>query len=752
MMKAVLLIPALFLLTFRIVSQPGFPEDGIVFNDATVPRIDITIHPDTLAWIYNNVESNIEWCATFIFNNGTITDTVEEVGFRLRGNTSRYSAKKSFKISFNTYQPGRKWHDLKKMNLNGEHNDPTICRSKLSWDLLRSVNVPAPRSNHVRIYINGNYYGLYINVEHINADFVKSRYGNRDGNLYKCLYPADLKFLGTNPDLYKTEYWGRRAYELKTNEELDDYTGLANFIEILNNSGDPEFKCRLYEVFNVYDYLKVMAVDVLIGNWDGYIYNKNNYYLYHNSSSGKFEYIPYDLDNTWGIDWIGRDWGTRDIYDWQQHGEEVRPLYTRIIDNQELKDVFSEHIQFILDHLMDTIDFFSGIDALKLKIEPYVQDDPFYPLDYGYTMTDFHNSFNQGLAGHAAYGLKPYINTRRSNAYSQLQWNPINPVINHISNNQPLPDEHLWVRAYIYSPSPLTSVKLEYTVNNGTPQFVFMFDDGQHFDDEAGDGIYGGLVPNFAMNTVLKYQVSVTDEYGYSSIMPCEPLEVKLLPSNEPKLYINEFMAKNDTVIADEFGEFDDWIEIYNGDVQPVWLGNKYLTDNLNVRDKWQLPDITLLPGEFILIWADGQPEQGVLHAGFRLNKDGEEIGLFDSEITGFYPLDTIVFGEQLPNISFGRETDGGPDWGFLQHPTPGYSNMSSSVSVTAESPFQVFPNPASGKIVHFTRIASVELYNATGQKVLKKDKVQSISLENLHKGLYFLATDSGSFIKLIVQ
>jgi len=748
----VILLLLLLLMSFRFTAQPVFPDDGIAFSDVTVPRIDISIHPDTLAWIYNNVESNIEWRATFIFNNGTITDTVEEVGFRLRGNTSRYSAKKSFKISFNTYQPGRKWHDLKKMNLNGEHNDPTICRSKLSWDLLRSLEVPAPRSNHVRVYINGNYHGLYINVEHINSDFVQSRFGNKNGNLFKCLYPADLKYIGPNPNLYKTEHWGRRAYELKTNESIDDYTDLAHFISVLNNSGNSDFLCEIYDVFNVYDYLKVMAADVLTGNWDGYIFNKNNFYLYHNTSSGKFEYIPYDLDNTWGIDWMGRDWGTRDIYDWQQHGNEVRPLYTRMIDNQELKDVFSEHIRSILDHLIDSTDFFVKIDSLKAKIEPYVQDDPFYPLDYGYTMADFHNAFDQALGGHLAYGLKPYITTRSNSAYGQLQWNYINPVINHISNNQPLPGQHLWVRAFISSPFPLTSIRLEYSVNNGPVQFAIMFDDGQHQDDEPGDRIYGGLVPNFTMNTVLKYQISATDDFGNYALMPCEPLQVELVPSSEPKLYINEFMAKNDSVIADAFGEFDDWIEIFNGDIQPVWLGDKYLTDNLNVRDKWQMPDITLPPGGFILIWADGQPDQGPLHASFKLDKDGEEIGLFDSGTTGFHPIDTIVFGEQTANVSFGRLTDGGPEWSFLTKSTPGYSNTSSSVAEKESFPFQIYPNPVKGNVVHFNQAASVELFNAMGQKIMKKENVKSLHLENLEKGLYFLSTASGSFVKLIIQ
>ena len=315
-------------------SQPSLPDSGEVFIDELVPRVDIFIDPDTLDWIYENVESYEEFHAVFVFSNGNIVDTTENVGFRLRGNTSRYSAKKSFKVSFNTFDPGRKWYGLEKLNLNGEHNDPSIIRSKLCWDLLTEMEVPGARSNHVEVYINNDYYGLYLNVEHIDEEFVKDRFGNNDGNLYKCLWPADLTYLGSDPDLYKFTVGDRRAYELKTNEEEDNYSDIAHFIDVLNNTPDDQFICELDKIFNIYDYLKIIAVDIFTGNWDGYIYNKNNFYLYHNTETGKFEYIPYDLDNTYGIDWIGRDWGERDIYDWQQHGDNYRPLYERIIDNE----------------------------------------------------------------------------------------------------------------------------------------------------------------------------------------------------------------------------------------------------------------------------------------------------------------------------------------------------------------------------------------------------------------------------------
>ncbi|MBC8490296.1 MAG: CotH kinase family protein [Bacteroidetes bacterium] len=747
----------LLLLTFItniLCSQPSFPDKGQVFVDSIVPRIDIFINPDTLQWIYDNPESNTEFHANFIFDNGIIKDTVIDVGFRLRGNTSRWAAKKSFKVSFNKFEPGRKYYGLEKLNLNGEHNDPSVIRAKLCWDLLREFDIPAPRSNHVLVYINNNYYGLYINVEHIDEEFVDSRFGNQDGNLYKCLWPADLDYLGSNPDLYKFTAGERRAYALKTNVLQDDYSDLAHFIDVLNNTPDEQLVCELDKVFNIYDYLKIIAVDIFTGNWDGYIYNKNNFYLYHNTQTGKFEYIPYDPDNTYGIDWFGRDWGTRNIYDWQQHGGEVRPLYTRLISNSKLKDQFSFYLNKLITEYTDENLFFPRMDEIKEKITPYVEVDPYYTLDYGYTISDFHNSYIQALGGHVTYGLKPYIQIRNSTAIEQLILNSINPVIKYIGNRKLFIGQNLWVRAYVEDEDTNPEVKLVYTINYGSSQFKFMYDDGEHFDGEEGDKIYGGVILDIPVNTTIKYRISAEDNFGYYSIMPCSPVIVELLESEEPALYINEFMASNDSTIADEYGEYDDWIEIYNGDEEQVWLGDKYLSDNLQNPDKWQMPDINLEPGDFILIWADNDPEQGANHTDFKLDIDGEEIGIFDAENTGFFFIDTITFGQQITDVSFGREPDGGYEWIFYIIPTPGYSNVTGSIVeiFNSDNLIKVYPNPVNNGIVYFDKSLNFQLFNSVGQLIARGTKVRSIDVHCLNKGIYFIVTDEGVNIKLMIQ
>ena len=160
--------------------------------------------------------------------------------------------------------------------------------------------------------------------------------------------------------------------------------------------------------------------------------------------------------------------------------------------------------------------------------------------------------------------------------------------------------------------------------------------------------------------------------------------------SGQPEIFINEFMAGNDSFIADDFGEYDDWIELYNAGSVAVDIGGWYITDDSLVVNKWQIPDslpekTTIAPGGFLLLWSDEQPEQGMLHVGIRLNVEGEMIGISPD---GHYFSQLISYGpgtaiEAPPtDYSAGRSADGGPEWMIFQPvtalpPTPGMPNGS---------------------------------------------------------------------------
>lgn len=759
------LFPAVF---WALVSFPGilfsqvpFPDNGQVYVQDVVPRVDIIIPPVSLAVILDpaNAFSDDLWQATFIFDNGTLRDTVDNIGFRLRGGQySRTAQKKSFKVSFNTFVPGRSWHGLEKLNLNGEHNDPTISRARICWGLLREMKVPAPRANHVELYINGNYYGLYANVEHIDEEFAGLRFGNKSGNLYKCLWPADLAYLGDDPDLYKLESGGRRVYELHTNEAEDDYSGLAHFIDVLNNTPLDNLACELEQVFNVDTYLRAIAFDVLSGNWDGPLYNKNNFFLYHNESTGLIEYIPYDLDNTLGVDYLGVDWALQNIYSWA-HPVEPRPLYTRILAVPEYRGRYSYYLGRYMQEVFTEGLLFPDFDAVRSLIAPYVEGDPFHSLDYGFAYSDFLAGFDGPLPwGHTPYGLKSYVATRRNSALAQLETVDVKPIIRAIANNSPNEGQDISITAEVEDDGGLVSIMACSRLSGQVDyQCMEMYDDGLHADGAAGDGRYGALLPALNETAVIEYHIEAIDNTGQENRRPlCEDRSLFVGSASVP-LAINEIMPSNSTVIADEAGQYDDWLEIYNYGDAPVYLGGRFLSDNEDNPTRWAFPEIWIQAGEFLLIWADDDENQGSLHTNFKLDADGEFIGVFDTADNGYARIDGLAFSQLQEDQAWGRLPNGTGAFQAVS-PTPGASNEPLSAVRKKEGyaqEWQVFPNPFD-EILHIrfeeATPAPVHLYlrDALGREMLKSrvekgGKEAVLSTSGLAPGLYFLCLNFGT-------
>lgn len=138
------------------------------------------------------------------------------------------------------------------------------------------------------------------------------------------------------------------------------------------------------------------------------------------------------------------------------------------------------------------------------------------------------------------------------------------------------------------------------------------------------------------------------------------------------QIYINEFLASNTSVnVNPADNNNDDWIELYNAGNNTVDLKDYYLTDNLKNPTKWQITtNLSISAHGYLLIWADGS---GIgARASFKLAQEGEEIGLFDPNVT---LVDSVSFVNELTDISHGRRTDGAAQWGYFSTPTPGSAN-----------------------------------------------------------------------------
>jgi len=187
--------------------------------------------------------------------------------------------------------------------------------------------------------------------------------------------------------------------------------------------------------------------------------------------------------------------------------------------------------------------------------------------------------------------------------------------------------------------------------------------------------------------------------------------------SNFP-LVINEFMASNNSTYADPQDEYDDWIEIYNAGRVAIDIGGMYLTDDLAEPAKWQIPNdnpsVTTIPaGGYLVIWADGDTQDTGLHANFNLNAAGEELGLFNTDANTV--IDSISFGQQTVDISYGRYPDASGNLRFFGYPTPGQENNDAYFGVVEDvrfshdrgfydTPFSVkFTTETEGATIHYT-------------------------------------------------
>jgi len=159
-------------------------------------------------------------------------------------------------------------------------------------------------------------------------------------------------------------------------------------------------------------------------------------------------------------------------------------------------------------------------------------------------------------------------------------------------------------------------------------------------------------------------------------------------PGEGVPIAINELMASNGTTASDPQGQFDDWIELHNYGDLPLDVGGMYLTDDLTQPTKWRIPTddsvlTTIPPSGYLLIWADGDAEDPGLHASFKLDAAGEDIGLFAADGTTL--IDAASFPAMTTDVSYGRCPDAGDEWCFFATATPGAANQDAYDGVVAE-------------------------------------------------------------------
>mgnify|MGYP002640874076 CR=1 FL=1 len=768
-----------FLLSIPLVLAAN--DLDLLYDDSQVAIIEINMDPEGLIWMYDHVQSDSMHLSTVHFSNAFIDETIENVGFRLRGNTSRDAQKKSFKLSFNTFEPGRKFYDVEKLNLNGEHNDPSIIRSKIAWDHYQKNGMATTRAAHCAVYINEVYYGLYVSIEHIDEEFLKNHFEDDSGNLWKCLWPADLTYRGPNASDYHPYADETHPYELKTNKDLYDYSELANLIAIIHDTPSTLFPDSLEQVLVVPDVLKYAAMNVLTGNWDDYWFLRNNYYLYHDPSLDRFRFIPYDYDNCFSIDWFNVDWTQVNPYSFmtieesQGNSPGSRPLMEGIMGNTQYRNLYTHILEYYRENITDLSLWESRLDSLQSMIAPWAELDTFRMLDYGFSMADFYQSYSPDPYSnqHVKKGLKQFINERHASLDNQLVYETAQPIIYDLQYwpRRPGPEDSIYVSVAAFSDVGLDSLTIAY--HPGVLTVVLSYP--MHFSPQPnptsieGSDRWIGVIPPMGELGHGRFQVGAVDLNGQHMLYPRSNFEYIQVPgvSSNP-LRINEFLADNEAANADAAGEYDDWLEIYNPGPSDLYLSGLFLTDDPDNLTKWMFPfgGVMLESGGHLLVWCDEDQGQPDIHTNFKLSKSGEFLALVDND--GFTIIDAFNFGPQQEDISYGRSPDGGDTWIFYDSPTPGFTNGTNAVENTPSLPMSFhlanYPNPFNAEtILHYqlpeSGFVQLRILDLNGRQIKTlEDGFQSSgeyftawnsndeSGNNVSAGIYFVTLQQGNF------
>ncbi|HEV7483045.1 MAG TPA: CotH kinase family protein [Solirubrobacterales bacterium] len=275
-----------------------------MYSPGTVESIDLDLSPAAVDALEAEPDEYVEGTFSLAPTDGTpggvkapLTPTPLIVGVRLKGNAGSsfrdLTEKAAFKIKFNEFVSGQKFLGLKKMTLNNMVEDPSMIHETLTYAAFRASGVPAPRTGYAYVRVNGDDFGIYLNIETLDDVALKKMFGDFDDetqHLYEGENGADVK-----PG-------GATDFEVDEGDEVD--RGDLEALIAAANSAGPDWAAAVSPFADLQEMTRMWALDKYTGRWDGYAGEKrgvnqpNNYYLY-SDPLGRFQMLPWGSDETW---------------------------------------------------------------------------------------------------------------------------------------------------------------------------------------------------------------------------------------------------------------------------------------------------------------------------------------------------------------------------------------------------------------------------------------------------------------------
>jgi len=205
--------------------------------------------------------------------------------------------------------------------------------------------------------------------ETVNKRFITYRFSeNEDGNMFKGDPHGTLEWLGTDTSAYK------QNYEIKNNEDEDDWSDLIEFIDILNNSNPDSLDIKLPQYIDMGEYARCQAANNLFANLDSYMGTGHNYYLYHREDQDRFYHIIWDVNEAFGNFGFGMNpYQIINLpWDWLPPPDQPRPLADAALDIAPFKNIYLRTSRDMVNNRFDEVRFDAQIDSLADLIRPYV--------------------------------------------------------------------------------------------------------------------------------------------------------------------------------------------------------------------------------------------------------------------------------------------------------------------------------------------------------------------------------------------
>jgi hypothetical protein len=588
----------------------------------------------------------------------------DSVGVKYKGNSTYNPTnnKNPFHIKLDYIKSNQDYQGFADLKLQNGYRDPSMIREVLSYAILEQY-MDCPKANFANVYINGGLRGLYSNAEDISDDFNAAHFYSSEGSFFKCnpvggagpgtTIGPDLNYINSDTASYV------QGYELKS---IYGWTDLVDMINVLNNNfSQIETKLDIDRAIWMLAYNNVL---VNLDSYNGAF--RQNYYLYRDIND-RFVTTVWDLNMSFG----GFPGGTGSgatvattLDPMSNSTSAIHPLIKKILGDPMYKRMYMAHLRTIAQEIFISGDYLTSANTLRTTINSSVQADPYK----FYTFAQFTNSLTTSVAsggggGGSIPGIQALMAARISYLTTNANYLLVAPVITSYASS-------------VLSPTINTAFYITATCTNETAVYlgyrtshplkfnrVLMFDDGTHGDGIAGDHVYGYQVS--ADGPVFEYYIYADNNVaGLFSPQRAEH-EFHSLTLSAPipqvgNVLINEILASNSTVAFDNYGESDDWIELYNTTNTAFDLSGLYLSDDPLNYVKWTLPAGTvILPNDYLIIWTDDDATQVGLHTNFKLGSTGETI-YFSNGVTMY---DAVGFSFQTTDISYARCPDGGANF-----------------------------------------------------------------------------------------